>query len=122
MYFLFYNKKSIDMISLPGDNLIKKHREEQNDRLIKSYSNVEDSIEKSNSIDMDDFKKKYPTESFDYYSEKVVNDFKGEIIKSEDFDEEIFKSEMEGLQSVSVRINDDIHANFYVKLKKEVTE
>ena len=110
------------MIELPFDQKMANHRKSQREKLLKSYSNAEDSIEKSQAISLEDFNATFTEDKFEFYSEKLVKDFQSEVNKSEDFDAEFLKSEIDSLMKIIVKSEDDTYVNFYVKAKEVASE
>ena len=110
------------MISLPIDQMLQDHRKSKKDTLMSVYSNSNELIAKSEAITADEFSANYPVENFEFYTEAQVEAFKSDFNKSEDFDAEFLKSEIDSLTKVSVQGEGDSIINFYVKVKEVAGE
>ena len=115
---IFIKIKHKIMIALPVNQILEDHRKDQRELLLKSYSNSGSILEKSEAISLNDFSENYPSEKFEFFSEELVESFKSEMNKSEDFDSDFLKSELDSLSKVSVNSEGSSVVNFYVKAKQ----
>lgn len=104
-----------------------EYQEQLNKNILSIYSNAEDLLVKS--ITVNEFEKEYKQETHDIFTQKHINDYKIDtvnkavLLETKEQKQELINkalAEINSLTKVNVIGNDKIIRNFYVKEKKTV--
>jgi hypothetical protein len=94
---------------MPNQQEIHKHQAETKSRIVKAFS-----TDSEKSISPDDFSKSYPSDKFNFFSEKAIESFKSDFAKSEDADSNILNQTLGNLEKVRVQTGENQCTTFYV--------
>lgn len=102
------------MIQLGNQEQLDGQRKRVKEQIAATYSNAE--IAKA--MDMTTFQEKYPTEKYEIFSEKAVEKFREDFMKSEDANSELLEQNVGLLEKVSVT-DGEVIANVYIREKPQ---
>ena len=98
------------MIQMPNEDAIKEHQRIQKARIFDQFRHPE--VKKS--ISVEEFGDKYST-GYKFYSEKTIDQFKDDFLKSEDANQELLDQNLSKVEKINVEVSKGEVTTFFVE-------